>query len=45
VALTRTGSQLPVTLAPDAGYVNAAMQETELHGWRLPDKTDVRMSG
>jgi WD40 repeat protein len=21
------------------------MQENELHGWRLPDKTDLRMSG
>ena len=45
VALNWKGSHLSVTLAPDASYVITAMQENELHGWRLPDKTDLRMSG
>jgi WD40 repeat protein len=45
VALAWAGSHLNVTLSPDADYVVSAMQESELHGWRLPDKLDLRMSG
>lgn len=45
VALTWAGSHLGVTLSPDADYLVSSMQENELHGWRLPDKTDLRMSG
>lgn len=45
VALKWAGSHLGVTLSPEADYVLSAMQENELHGWRLPDKTDLRMSG
>lgn len=44
-ALNWAGSHLAVTLAPDADYVITAMQENALHGWRLPDKTDLRMDG
>lgn len=40
-----TGSHLAVTLSPDAQYVITAMQENSLHGWRLPEKTDLRMDG
>jgi WD40 repeat protein len=39
------GSHLGVTLSPDAEYVISAMQESSLHGWRMPDKTDLRMEG
>lgn len=39
------GSHLAVTISPDAQYVITAMQENALHGWRLPEKTDLRMDG
>jgi WD40 repeat protein len=39
------GSHLAVTMAPDADYVISAMQENVLHGWRLPDKLDLQMTG
>ena len=45
VTLPWAGSHLAVTLSPEADYVMSAMQENELHGWRLPDKLDLRMSG
>lgn len=45
VALTWAGSHLAVTLSPDGDYVVSAMQENALHGWRLPEKTDLRMDG
>jgi len=45
VALNWAGSHLAVTMSPDADYVITAMQENALHGWRLPDKTDMRMDG
>jgi len=43
--LNWAGSHLAVTLSPAADYVFTGMQENELHGWRLPEKTDLRMSG
>ncbi len=43
VALNWAGSHLACTMAPDADYLITAMQENSLHGWRLPDKTDLRM--
>jgi WD40 repeat protein len=45
VTLAWSGSHLAVTLSPDADYLITAMQENALHGWRLPDKTDLRMDG
>lgn len=45
VALKWAGSHLGVTISPDAAYVVTAMQENALHGWRLPEKTDLRMDG
>jgi WD40 repeat protein len=45
VSLKWTGSHLGVTISPDADYVVTAMQENALHGWRLPEKTDLRMDG
>lgn len=44
-ALNWAGSHLAVTISPDADYVVTGMQENALHGWRLPDKTDLRMDG
>lgn len=43
--LSWTGSHLTLTWSPDGRYIVTAMQENELHGWRLPDGTDMRMSG
>lgn len=45
VALNWAGSHLTCTLSPEADYLVTAMQENSLHGWRLPDKTDLRMDG
>jgi WD40 repeat protein len=45
IELKWAGSHLALTLSPDADYVITAMQELELHGWRLPDKLDLKMSG
>jgi WD40 repeat protein len=39
------GAHLGVTVSPDATYVVSAMQENALHGWRLADVRDMRMSG
>ncbi len=39
------GAHLGVTVAPDGEYVISTMQENALHGWRLSDKRDLRMSG
>jgi len=43
--LTWKGSHLDVTVTPDARFVVTSMQENALHGWRLADKHDMRMSG
>jgi WD40 repeat protein len=45
VRLDWRGSHLSCALAPDNGYVVTAMQETGLHGWQLPSKTQFGMSG
>ena len=39
------GSHLDLTLSPDGRFVVTSMQENTLHGWRLADKKDMRMSG
>jgi WD40 repeat protein len=39
------GSHIGVALHPAAEAVVSAMQENALHGWRLPDAHDMRMSG
>ena len=39
------GSHGAVSFSPDGKYVETAMQEDALHGWRLRDKADMRMSG
>ncbi|HQT59700.1 MAG TPA: WD40 repeat domain-containing protein [Acidiphilium sp.] len=39
------GSHLAVALHPDIEAMVTAMQENELHGWKLPDGQHMRMSG
>jgi len=39
------GSHLDLTLSPDARFAISAMQENALHGWRIADKKDMRMTG
>ncbi|MCP8939725.1 WD40 repeat domain-containing protein [Alsobacter sp. SYSU M60028] len=39
------GSHLDVTWSPDGRFVVTSMQENTLHGWRVADKKDMRMSG
>jgi len=44
-ALLWAGSHNAVSFSPDDRFVMTRMQENSLHGWRLRDKTDLRMSG
>lgn len=39
------GSHGRVTWSPDNRFLITSMQENALHGWRLRDKVDLRMSG
>jgi len=39
------GSHLALTTSPDGDYIVTGMQENALHGWRMPEKTDLRMDG
>ncbi|MFY9657624.1 MAG: WD40 repeat domain-containing protein [Methylocystis sp.] len=39
------GAHLDVTVSPDGRFVVTSMQENTLHGWRLADKKNMRMSG
>jgi WD40 repeat protein len=39
------GSHLGVTISPDGKFLVTSMQEPTLHGWRLADRKDMRMSG
>ncbi len=39
------GSHLDVTISPDGRFAVSAMQEAALHGWRIADKKDMRMTG
>jgi WD40 repeat protein len=39
------GSHLGVMFSPDGRFVVSSMQEPMLHGWRLDDRKDMRMSG
>jgi WD40 repeat protein len=44
-ALAWKGSHLDVTFSPDGRFLVTAMQESTLHGWRVADRHDMRMSG
>lgn len=39
------GSHLGAIMSPDGKFVVSSMQEPVLHGWRLSDHKDMRMSG
>jgi WD40 repeat protein len=39
------GSHLGMTISLDGRFVVTAMQEPTLHGWRIADRKDLRMSG
>ncbi len=39
------GSHTAVTFSPDGAFVVTAMQEAQLHGWRLKDQKNLRMGG
>jgi WD40 repeat protein len=39
------GSHLGVTISPDGKYLMTTMQESTLHGWRIADAKNMRMSG
>ena len=39
------GSHLSAGVSPDGRFVVTSMQEPTLHGWRLADRKDMRMSG
>lgn len=39
------GSHNAAVFSPDGKYLVTSMQENALHGWRLRDKADMRMSG
>ncbi len=45
VELTWKGAHQAVTWSPDGKYVVTSMQENALHGWRLADTQDMRMTG
>lgn len=44
-SLKWAGSHTAVTWSPDDRFVVTAMQENALHGWRMRDKAELRMSG
>jgi WD40 repeat protein len=39
------GSHLDVVISPDGRFAVTAMQENALHGWRIADRKDMRMTG
>ena len=39
------GSHLDVVVSPDGRFIVTSMQENSLHGWRLSDAKNMRMSG
>ncbi len=45
VSLSWKGAHLAATFSPDGRYLVTSMQENALHGWRLEDGKDMRMTG
>ena len=39
------GSHIGVVFSPDGRFLMSAMQENQLHGWRMNDSKDMRMGG
>ncbi|MDX7949714.1 WD40 repeat domain-containing protein [Lichenihabitans sp. Uapishka_5] len=44
-ALSWKGSHLDITFSPDGRFLVTSMQENAMHGWRLADAGNMRMSG
>jgi WD40 repeat protein len=44
-ALNWAGSHTVVAWSPDGKFLISAMQENQLHGWRIADAKDMRMGG
>lgn len=45
VELEWAGAHTGITFSPDGNFLITAMQENALHGWKLADGRDMRMSG
>ena len=45
IAFEWKGAHIAVAFSPDGKYLLTAMQDNQLHGWRLDDGKDMRMSG
>ncbi|MTI00076.1 WD40 repeat domain-containing protein [Roseibium sp. RKSG952] len=45
VDLSWKGAHLGIAFSPDGKYLVTTMQENALHGWRLSDAQDMRMTG
>jgi WD40 repeat protein len=45
VQLKWAGSHVGVVFSPDGRFLMSAMQENQLHGWRLADAKDLKMGG
>ncbi len=45
IALMWAGAHMGVTWAPDGRFVITSMHDNMLHGWKVDDKTDMRMAG
>lgn len=44
-SLAWKGSHISVTWSDDSRFIVTGMQEQSLHGWRIADRKDMRMSG
>ena len=45
VKLTWAGSHVAIAWSPDGKFLISAMQENQLHGWRVADEKNMRMGG
>ena len=45
VMLKWAGSHVTLTWSPDGKFLVSAMQENQLHGWRVADEKNMRMGG
>ncbi|HEY9217209.1 MAG TPA: WD40 repeat domain-containing protein, partial [Phenylobacterium sp.] len=45
VVLTWAGSHVALAWSPDGKFLISAMQENQLHGWRVADEKNMRMGG
>jgi WD40 repeat protein len=45
VTLKWAGSHIGLVFSPDGKFLVSAMQENDLHGWRMADAKDMRMGG